>query len=116
MDTYEKGVRVGIGDCYPSCQRNEYVTVPGHHNPVAVGSESACKSLRDVQGHILLCYCLTWNSAAVVAAMTGIDHYSRARSAVLRSALGLSRRESPQKCDQQTGGEQRDPVRTCPHH
>src|SRR4030095_7835457 len=99
MNTYKKCVGVGVGECYPSTQRNEYIAIPGHHDPIAAGGENAFKALRDIQSHIFFCNPLTWDSAAVIAAMTRIDHYGSDRSAVSRSALCLSRGEDPQKRD-----------------
>src|SRR5437588_12345771 len=75
MDTYEKRVRVGVGDRYPPAQRNEYIAIPRHHDPIAAGGENAFKALRYVQGHILFCNPLTGNSAAIMAAMARIDYY-----------------------------------------
>ena len=96
MDAYKKRIRVGVGDCYAPAQRNEYIAIPGHHDPIATGSENAFQALRDIQGHILFCNLLTWDSAAVIAAMTRIDHYGSGGSAALRSAFRLSRGESSQ--------------------
>ncbi len=97
MDAYKKRVRIGVGDCYPPTQRNEYIAIPGHYDPIAAAGENAFKALRDIQGHILFCNPLTGDSAAIMAAMARIDYYGSGRSAVLRSALSVSRGESPQK-------------------
>src|SRR5947209_2575152 len=85
-----------VTELRPPTQRNEYIAVPGHHDPIAAGGENAFKALRDIQGHILFCNLLTWDSAAVIAAMTRIDHYGSGGSAALRSAFRLSRGESSQ--------------------
>src|SRR5256886_7780009 len=91
MDAYKKRIRVGVGDCSPPPQRNEYIATPGHHDPIPAGGENAFKALRDIQGHILFCNPLTRDSAAVIAAMTRIDHYGSGGSAGLRRAVCPSR-------------------------
>src|SRR5436309_13732651 len=84
MNAYKKRIRVGVGDCYPPTQRNEYIAISGHHDPIAVGGENAFKTLRDIQGHILFCNLLTWDSTSVIHSMTRFDQYGSGGAAMVK--------------------------------
>jgi hypothetical protein len=67
---------VGIGDGDSRAESNENITAPRHHHTIPRGLEEGTQALGDVQRHHTFRNALTRNSAAIKAAVTGIDNNS----------------------------------------
>src|ERR1044071_6211653 len=116
MDGNENRVGIRVGDSNARSQWHEHITIAGHYYAIPASCQHLLQPLRDIQGHLFFCDPLAWYTAAVIATMTRINHNGRCRAALFRSSPRVSSGESPQKCNQQTGGKQIESAKICRHH
>src|SRR4029453_16683628 len=77
MNGNENRVGIRVGDRNACSEWHEHVPAAGHSYALPTSCQPLLQPLRDVQGHLLFCNPLAWNSAAIIAAMTRINHNGR---------------------------------------
>ena len=75
MDTDKDCVAVAIGYARPLTERDEDIAVARHDHPVTGLAQSCCEPLGDVERDDFFRHALSGNSAAIEAAVAGIDHH-----------------------------------------
>src|ERR1043166_3604038 len=73
MNAYENCVPIGICNRDSCAERNEHVAVARHDHTIAGRLKNRLESLGDIEIHHALGDTLSWNSATIKSAVTGIN-------------------------------------------